>query len=145
MLCAHLVHSVTPLALEWSPAEAAGWFTGVLAEAVGHPVPEPVATVVTSWAHDPLTGGAYTHSPPGTDPSMLELLGQPVHGRLLLAGEHTHSERNGYADGRLRQRTSSGGHARGIGEGLRPERPRAAGLPARWPHPIQCVNRAAPG
>jgi monoamine oxidase len=30
---------------------------------------------------------------------MLELLGHPVHGRLVLAGEHTHAERNGYADG----------------------------------------------
>ena len=99
VLCAHLVHSITPHALERAPAEAAAWFTDVLAEAVGHPVPEPVAAVVTSWAHDPLTGGAYTHTPPGTDPSMIDLFGQPVHGRLLLAGEHTHSERNGYADG----------------------------------------------
>jgi monoamine oxidase len=99
VLCAHLFHSLTPHALDRSPGEAVTWFRDVLAEAVGHPVPEPVATVVTSWAHDPLTGGAYTHTPPGTDPSMLELLGQPVHGRLLLAGEHTHGERNGYADG----------------------------------------------
>ena len=99
VLCAHLVHSLTPVALDRSPAEAASWFTEVLAEAVGHPVPEPVAAVVTSWANDPFTGGAYTHCSPGADPSMLELLGQPVHGRLLLAGEHTHSERNGYADG----------------------------------------------
>ena len=92
-------HSLTPVALDRSPAEAATWFTEVLVEAVGHPVPEPVAAVVTSWANDPFTGGAYTHCSPGADPSMLELLGQPVHGRLLLAGEHTHSERNGYADG----------------------------------------------
>ncbi len=30
---------------------------------------------------------------------MLDVLGRPVHGRLLLAGEHTDSARTGYADG----------------------------------------------
>jgi monoamine oxidase len=88
------------------------WFRDVLAEAVGHPVPEPIATAVTSWTHDPFTGGAYTHCPPGADPSMLDLLGRPVNGRLLLAGEHTNSARTGYADGAyaggLRQRAGSG-------------------------------------
>ena len=78
---------------------ARGLDMDVLAEVVGHPVPEPIATAVTSWAHDPFTGGAYTHCPPGADPSMLDLLGRPVDGRLLLAGEHTDSERIGYADG----------------------------------------------
>jgi monoamine oxidase len=62
-------------------------------------VPEPVAAVVTSWTNDPFAGGVYTSCPLGADPSMLELLGHPVHGRLVLAGEHTHAERNGYADG----------------------------------------------
>jgi polyamine oxidase len=99
VLCAHLFHSLTPYALDRSPAEAVTWFRDVLAEAVGHPVPEPIATAVTSWTHDPFTGGAYTHCPPGADPSMLDLLGRPVNGRLLLAGEHTNSARIGYADG----------------------------------------------
>ena len=62
----------------------------VLAEVVGHPVPDPVASVVTSWANDPFTCGAYTHRPPGADPSMQDLLGEPV---------HAHSARTGYADG----------------------------------------------
>jgi polyamine oxidase len=99
VLCAHLFHSLTPNALDRSPAEAVTWFTDILAEVLGHPVPEPVATVVTSWAHDPFTGGAYTHCPPGVDPAMFESFGEPVHGRLLLAGEHTDCERTGYADG----------------------------------------------
>ena len=99
VLCAHLFHSLTPYALDRSPAEAVTWFMDVLAEAVGHPVPEPIAAAVTSWAHDPFTGGAYTHCPPGADPSMLDLLGRPVDGRLLLAGEHTDSARIGYAVG----------------------------------------------
>lgn len=99
VLCAHLFHSLTPLALDRSQAEAATWLTGVLAEVLGHVVPEPVAVAVTSWAHDPFTRGAYTHCPPGTDPSILDLLAEPINGRLLLAGEHTDGERTGYADG----------------------------------------------
>lgn len=99
VLCAHLVQTVADSTLDRSPADAVRWLVDVLAEVVGHPVPEPVAAVVTSWAHDPFSGGVYTSCGLGADPWMLDLLGEPVHGRLLLAGEHTHSERNGYADG----------------------------------------------
>ena len=99
VLCAHLFHTLTPYALDRRDAQAVEWLTGVLSEVFGRPVPDPVASVVTSWANDPFAGGAYTHCPPGTDPSMLDLLGEPVHGRLLLAGEHTQSARVGYADG----------------------------------------------
>lgn len=48
VLCAHLFHTLTPCALDRSPAEAVSWFRDVLAEAVRHPVPEPIATAVTS-------------------------------------------------------------------------------------------------
>jgi polyamine oxidase len=99
VLCAHLFHTITPYAIDRPAAEAVDWLKDVLAEVCGRPVPEPVATAVTSWAHDPFTGGAYTHCPPGADPAMLDLLAEPVHGRLLLAGEHTHRSRVGYADG----------------------------------------------
>jgi hypothetical protein len=47
----------------------------------------------------PYTRGAYTQCPPGADPSMFDALGEPAHGRLLFAGEHTSSARSGYADG----------------------------------------------
>jgi polyamine oxidase len=99
VLCAHLFHTLTPIALDRTPEQAVDWFKGVLADVFGHPVPEPVATVVTSWADDPLTGGSYSHCPLGSELSMLDLLAEPVHGRLLLAGEHTQSARVGYADG----------------------------------------------
>lgn len=99
VLCAHLFHSLTPFALGRSPADAAGWLRDVLSEVVGHPVPEPIAAVVTSWAHDRFTCGAYTHYAPGADPAMFDVLAQPIDGRLLLAGEHTEAERTGYADG----------------------------------------------
>ena len=99
VLCAHLFHTLTPHALDRPSEEAVGWLIDVLTDVFGHPVPEPVAAVVTSWAHDPLTGGSYSHCPLGSEPSMLDQLAEPVHGRLLLAGEHTQSARVGYADG----------------------------------------------
>jgi polyamine oxidase len=77
------------------------WALGMLAEAAGRPCPEPAAAVVTSWADDPWTRGAYTHVPPGARPGDADLLGEPVGGRLLFAGEHTQSARLSYADGAL--------------------------------------------
>jgi polyamine oxidase len=80
---------------------AARWALGMLAEATGGPCPEPVAVAVTSWATDPYAGGAYTHIPPGASPADADLLGEPVGGCLLFAGEHTQSARLAYADGAL--------------------------------------------
>ncbi|MGH3213574.1 MAG: FAD-dependent oxidoreductase [Trebonia sp.] len=77
------------------------WALGMLAEATGRPCPEPAAVAVTSWAADPWAGGAYTHIPPGASPADADLLGDPVGGRLLFAGEHTQSARLAYADGAL--------------------------------------------
>ena len=74
-------------------------FLIVLVDVFGREVPEPVAAVVMSWATDPLAGGSYSYCPQGAEPWMLDLLGEPVSGRLLLAGEHTQSARGGYADG----------------------------------------------
>jgi len=80
---------------------AARWALGLLAEATGRPCPEPAAVAVTSWASDPYAGGAYTHIPPGASPADADLLGEPVGGRLLFAGEHTQSARMAYADGAM--------------------------------------------
>ena len=77
------------------------WALGMLAEAIGRPCPEPTAVAVSSWAADRWTGGAYTHIPPGASPADADLLGEPVGGRLLFAGEHTQSARLAYADGAL--------------------------------------------
>jgi polyamine oxidase len=81
--------------------QAAAWVLDMLSEVIGGPCPEPTAVVVTSWANDPHSGGAYTHLPPGSDPADLDLLGEPVAGRLLFAGEHTQSARVSYADGAM--------------------------------------------
>jgi hypothetical protein len=65
--CLCSTHSKSPscrCAIGWDPTQGTApttrWFTEILAEVVGHPVPEPVATAVTAWAHDPFTGGAYS-------------------------------------------------------------------------------------
>ena len=80
---------------------AVRWALGMLAEATGRPCPEPAAVAVTSWAADPWARGAYAHIPPGASPADADLLGDPVGGRLLFAGEHTQSARLAYADGAL--------------------------------------------
>jgi monoamine oxidase len=82
-------------------ARAIDWVTGLLGKALGAPCPEPVAVAVTGWAHDPWTCGSYAHVPPGATNADLDLLGMPVAGRLLFAGEHTQSARVGYADGAM--------------------------------------------
>jgi polyamine oxidase len=100
-LVCHLFHSAAGRLLQATPDQAADWVLGLLAEAVGGPCPPPSAVAVTSWATDPYTGGAYTHIPPGAAPADLDLLGEPINGRLLFAGEHTQSARTGYADGAM--------------------------------------------
>lgn len=80
---------------------AVRWALGQLAEAIGRPCPEPLAVAVTSWGTDPYSCGSYSHIPPGSSPADADLLGEPVGGRLLFAGEHTQSARIAYADGAL--------------------------------------------
>jgi monoamine oxidase len=100
-LVCHVFHSAAGHVLDATPDEAAGWVLGMLVEAVGAPCPAPSAVVVSSWATDPYSGGAYTHIPPGASPADVDLLGEPIGGRLLFAGEHTQSARTGYADGAM--------------------------------------------
>jgi monoamine oxidase len=100
-LAAHVFHSATSTVAVQTSEEAAAWLTAILAEVVGAPCPEPVAARVTSWSTDPFTRGAYTHVPLGAESSWLDLLGEPVAGRICFAGEHTQLARAGYADGAL--------------------------------------------
>jgi polyamine oxidase len=94
-------HSAAGHVLDSSPEQAVDWVLEMLAQATGRPCPTPVATAVSGWATDPFAGGAYTHIPPGADPADVDLLGQPIGGRLLFAGEHTQSARLAYADGAM--------------------------------------------
>jgi monoamine oxidase len=101
VLVAHLFHRVTGQVLDGTPEQAADWVLDQLGEALGSPCPRPSAAAVTGWAHDPYSRGAYSHVPPEAEPADLDLLGEPAHGRVLFAGEHTQSARTGYADGAM--------------------------------------------
>jgi monoamine oxidase len=97
----HVFDSLTGHVVDAEPSDAARWAVDLFAGAVGRASPEPVAIAVTSWARDPWAAGAYSHLPPGSDPSDADRLAEPVGGRLLFAGEHTQSARIGYADGAM--------------------------------------------
>ncbi len=101
VLVFHVFHTAAGHLLDGTADDAAQWALGLLAEATGSPPPAPAAVAVTSWANDPYSGGAYTHIPPGASPADADLLGEPIAGRLLFAGEHTQSARLAYADGAM--------------------------------------------
>jgi monoamine oxidase len=101
VLVFHIFHSATSHVLDVAADSAAQWVLNMLAEAIGSSCPIPAAVAVTSWANDPYSGGAYTHIPPGANPADADLLGEPIGGRLLFAGEHTQSARMAYADGAM--------------------------------------------
>ena len=101
VLVFQVFHSAAGHLLGLTPDGAAQWALDLLAEATGSSPPAPAAVAVTSWAHDHYTGGAYTHIPPGAAPADADLLGEPIGGRLLCAGEHTQSARMAYADGAM--------------------------------------------
>jgi len=101
VLVCHVMHTATRHVSAVSPTAAAQWVTDQLAAALGAPCPQPLEVRVTAWADDPYTAGAYTHVTPGCSNADLDLLGTPVAGRILFAGEHTHSARVGYADGAM--------------------------------------------
>ncbi len=99
VLDCHVFHSATHHVID-EPG-AVDWVLAMLGPALGRPCPPPTAVAMTSWTTDPWSGGAYTHLPPGASPADADLLGQPVGDRLLFAGEHTQSDRLGYADGAM--------------------------------------------
>jgi monoamine oxidase len=101
VLVFQVFHSAARHVLGAAPGDAAQWVLDMLAEAIGRSCPAPTAVAVTSWATDRYSGGAYTHIPPGANPADADLLGEPVGGRLLFAGEHTQSARLAYADGAM--------------------------------------------
>jgi polyamine oxidase len=101
VLVLHVFHSTAGQLLGMTPDEAVRWARGLVSEATGRPCPAPAEAAVTAWAASRFTGGAYTHIPPGAEPADADLLGEPIGGRLLFAGEHTQSARLAYADGAM--------------------------------------------
>jgi monoamine oxidase len=101
VLVFQVFHSATSHIFDATADDAAQWALDMLAEAIGCSCPAPAAVAVSSWASDPYSGDAYTHIPPGANPADADLLGEPIGGRLLFAGEHTQSARMAYADGAM--------------------------------------------
>lgn len=71
----------------------------------GAGVPLPRSTRITRWGHDPHALGAYSHLAPGSTPADRDALGEPVSGRVFLAGEgvsrdHAASVRGAFESGR---------------------------------------------
>ncbi len=71
-----------------------------LKEILGREVPQPAAWRSTDWHGNRFTRGAYSTIPVGSMLGDLDVLAQPVGGRVLFAGEATH-HRLGYADGAM--------------------------------------------
>ncbi len=101
ILVAMIFSSSTHRVLNNTPEDAADWLLNLLGDAFGEPCPSPTAVAVSSWAHDPMSRGSYSHVRPGASATDADLLGEPVGGRLLFAGEHTQSARLVYADGAM--------------------------------------------
>jgi polyamine oxidase len=101
VLAFQIFHSAAGHVLGADPEDAAQWVLDLLADAIGRSCPAPAAVAVTSWANDRYSGGAYTHIPPGASPADADVLGEPIGGRVLFAGEHTQSRRLAYADGAM--------------------------------------------
>ena len=56
---------------------------------------------MTDWLGDPFTRGGYASMVLGSGPTDLDVLATPVGGRLLFAGESTHSTRYAHSDGAM--------------------------------------------
>lgn len=92
---------VAASAVDTMRRDPAAWALAQLEGAYGGPVPaRPTGVVSTDWAGDEFAYGAYGHVRPGERASDFDELGVPV-GRICFAGEHTGSERAGYADGAM--------------------------------------------
>ena len=64
----------------------------VLRKIYGKNIPDPSAALATRWGEDPCALGAYSFVPVGESSKALDVLGEPVAGRLFFAGEATSSK-----------------------------------------------------
>jgi monoamine oxidase len=99
VLVAYAFGSSAGLIRDASEREAAERVLELVERVTGKRPRAPDAIVRTSWADDPFTRGAYGYVALGSKPDDFDLLGEPVGGRLLFAGEATSRRRVGYADG----------------------------------------------
>ena len=78
--------------------------------------PAPTAVAASDWAVDPYSRGAYSFIRLGSSRKDLDLLGEPIGGRLVFAGEATGSARTGFADGAMRTGIREAKRLLGTGE-----------------------------
>jgi polyamine oxidase len=100
-LAVFIFHAMAQRLADRTEDETAALILELLGEAIGSPCPPPLEVAVTNWGRDRFSLGSYSHIPPGADPADADLLGEPVGGRVLFAGEHTQSERLVYTDGAM--------------------------------------------
>ena len=82
------------------PDERLGLARARMSEILGRDVPAPVDWRTTDWQGNRFTRGAYSTILVGSTLAELDVLAEPVGGRILFAGEATH-HRLGYADGAM--------------------------------------------
>ena len=64
----------------------------ILKKLYGNDIPEPEDYIITRWASDPFSRGAYSFTPVGATPSDYDALAEPVMNRVFFAGEATIKE-----------------------------------------------------
>ncbi|GHJ48203.1 hypothetical protein Cs7R123_55450 [Catellatospora sp. TT07R-123] len=75
----------------WTDAEAAAYATTVVRDIFGPQAPAPAHVSRTAWSGDPYARGSYSCIGVDATPADLDVLAEPVGGRLYFAGEATNS------------------------------------------------------
>jgi len=73
-----------------SAEELSAYARRVLADMFGDDVPAPVSVECTHWHDDPFARGSYSYIPVGATPMDIDMLAEPLAGRVLFAGEATY-------------------------------------------------------
>lgn len=83
----------------WPDDRLAAEAVSVLRRIFGNKVPEPRGTLVTRWAADPHTLGAYASPGVGASRADFEAFSTVLEGRVVFAGEHTSADYRGTVHG----------------------------------------------
>ena len=83
----------------WDEPRLERWVADVLHDLFGDAAKQPMRIERTRWAHDPFARGSYSFVAVGSTPADIEVLAEPVGGRLFFAGEATYRHHWGGAHG----------------------------------------------
>ena len=73
----------------WDEGEVRRWADATLRDVFGTEPPAPRCIERTSWTRDPFSLGAYSFVSKGSTPADIDVLAEPIGGRLFFAGEAT--------------------------------------------------------